>query len=757
VKPKPSTSFDVERIPLAMCSARRWINWYPEWKDDSKKKWTKIPCDATGRKIDATDPSNGRTLSDARDAADASLGVSHAKHPNAKTADGELGLGLGFMLGDGWLGVDLDGVVDPATGRITDPEVEAWLATTESYVETTPSKTGLHVIFKGVGIPAWSQNRRGFVEVYAEKRFFTVTGHARYVNRDVLADQAAVDALCDKWLRKDKPKPPSPAGAKRKRNPDASADDYSLACDLARKGTPRAEIEAKLAGKMIAEGRGDKAGRADYVPRTVDAAERAVEADPTPPGAKTADKLVVLALDRFELGRTPKGETFAVEKTGANVAIRLDGSAMKSTLASLYFDEHASVAGSAALEDALGVLRGQAMKTEPRELAIRYGRDGDKIVADLGRVDGKAVVIDAAGWRLVDRSPILFERTELVGELPIPVGGGTVEELRGLLNIGDADFDVLVGWIVAAMIPEIAHPILMLGGGQGTGKTTAATMIVGVLDASDAPTRTQPRDPESYALSVAGSWATVFDNVSKIPEWQSDALCKTVTGDAFTKRKLYADRELSVVSFRRVVAITTIDAGALRGDLVDRIVLVELDKIDKTSRRSESEIKARFEELRPRILGAFLTLLSKTLAALSRVHLKELPRMADFAKVLDALDMELGTSRLATYLGQGSRLADDVVEGDSVGTAIRGFMESRPTGWSGNCKMLLEAIKPDDPAPRDFPTSPKGLESKLKRLAPALEELGVFVQAPRKNEKTRTWGIFTAQTAQPPENPTGDA
>lgn len=735
MKPKPSTSFDAERIPLAMREAPRWVCWRAAMRDG---KWTKEPVNArTGGNAKANDPTTWCTFDEAERAA---------------TADH--GLGIGFMLGDGWLGVDLDGVVDPATGKITDPEVEAWLATTESYVETTPSKTGLHVIFKGVGIPAWSQNRRGFVEVYADKRFFTVTGHALFTDRDVLADQAAVDALCDKWLRRDKPKPPSPAGAKRKRNPDASADDYSLACELARKGTPRAEIEAKLAEKMIAEGRGDKAARADYVPRTVDAAERAVEADPTPPGTKTADKLVVLALDRFELGRTPKGETFAVEKTGANVAIRLDGSAMKSTLASLYFDEHASVAGSAALEDALGVLRGQAMKTEPRELAIRYGRDGDKIVVDLGRVDGKAVEIDAAGWRVVDRSPILFERTELVGELPIPVEGGTVEELRELLNVGDDDFDVLVGWIVAAMIPEIAHPILMLGGGQGTGKTTAATMIVGVLDASDAPTRTQPRDPESYALSVAGSWATVFDNVSKIPEWQSDALCKTVTGDAFTKRKLYADRELSVVSFRRVVAITTIDAGALRGDLADRIVLVELDKIDKTSRRSESEIKARFEELRPRILGAFLGLVSKTLAALPRVHLKELPRMADFAKVLDALDMELGTDRLATYLGQGERLADDVVEGDSVGTAIRSFIESR-SSWSGTMKELLEAIKPEDP-PRDFP-NPRGLASRVKRLAPALEAIGVFVHPPGKTDKTRTWGIFTAQTAQPPENPTGDA
>lgn len=737
-KPKPSTSFEVERIPLAMCSARRWLNWRAVERDD---KWTKVPCDAASKPVDATDAENGRTFADVQEA-----------------ATGDHDLGIGFMLGDGWLGVDLDGVVDPATGKITDPDVDAWIASTSSYVETTPSKTGLHVIFKGVEIPAWSQNRRGFVEVYAAKRFFTVTGHARFADRDALDDQAAVDSLCDKWLRKDKPKPPSPAGAKRKRNPDNSAVDYALACDLVRKGTPRDEIEAKLAEKMIAEGRGDKAARADYMPRTVNNAEREVEADPTPPGAKTADKLVALALDRFELGREPKGETFAVEKTGANVAIRLDGSTMKSTLASLYFDEHASVAGSAALEDALAVLRGQAMKTEPRKLAIRYGRDGDKIVVDLGRVDGKAVEIDAAGWSVVDRSPILFERTQLVGELPDPVEGGTVEDLRGLLNIGDDDFDVLVGWMVAAMIPDIPHPILFLSGGHGTGKTTTAKMIVNTFDKSDAPVRTQPRDVETYALSVAGSYSTVFENVSKIPEWQSDAMCRTVTGDAFTRRKLYSDRELSVVSFRRVLAITTIEAGSLRGDLADRLVLVELATIDDKSRRDEGEIDPRFAEIAPRLLGAFCGLLSKTLAARPHVRLERRPRMADFARVLAAVDAVRGSQSLATYLGQRERLAAEVVDGDPVGSVVAEWLEATSgTVHTLNMKELRRALVAHDSECADrLPRTDKGLGGVLRRLAPALRLHGVEVNPPRPTDKLRKWTLSTAQTAQTPETRTDD-
>jgi hypothetical protein len=59
--------------------------------------------------------------------------------------------------------------------------------------------------------------------------------------------------------------------------------------------------------------------------------------------------------------------------------------------------------------------------------------------------------------------------------------------------------------------------------------------------------------------------------------------------------------------------------------------------------------------------------------------------------------------------------------------------------------------------PRGFPKNPKGLQSRLKRLAPALEAVGIFVFPPSKTDKKRPWGIFTAQTAQPPETPAGVA
>ena len=48
--------------------------------------------------------------------------------------------------------------------------------------------------------------------------------------------------------------------------------------------------------------------------------------------------------------------------------------------------------------------------------------------------------------------------------------------------------------------------------------------------------------------------------------------------------------------------LTSIDAGALRGDLGDRLALADLEPIADTSRRTETELEKVFGERRPRNL-----------------------------------------------------------------------------------------------------------------------------------------------------------
>jgi hypothetical protein len=444
----------------------------------------------------------------------------------------------------------------------------------------------------------------------------------------------------------------------------------------------------------------------------------------------TADLLVELALSRYRIGRTEVDEAFAVEIDGPNVALMFRGSrdALRSSLSRAFRQTHERTPNSSALSDTLTSLQGEAYEAEPEAVHLRVAEKDDAIVVDLGDSQGRAVVVRPDGWQVVDRSPILFRRTAATGRLPIPEKGGSLTELGELVNISPNTWPLVVGWLVSALVPNMPHPILLLGGQQGTGKSSAARQLGGIIDPSPAPLRSQPRDEETWAVSAAASWLVAVDNISTISQWWSDSLCKAVTGDGWIRRKLFSDGDLAVLSFRRVIVLTSIDAGALKGDLGDRVVLVDLEPIAGTERRTEREIDAQYQKARPRIFGALLDLLAKTLSELRTTSLSTKPRMADFGLLLAAVDRAAGHTdirALDIYLGQRQRIAETVIESDPFALAIRQLVEDQGK-WSGTSSGLLELLSPERP-PRDWPRTPQGVGGRLTRLIPALEQAGVAV------------------------------
>lgn len=486
-------------------------------------------------------------------------------------------------------------------------------------------------------------------------------------------------------------------------------------------------------------------------PRIVAAADAADEAADEAArdgadGRSTTDLLVELALGRWRFGQTQADEPFAVEVEGPNIAIMFRGSrdSLRSILSREFRRLHGRTPNSAALSDALTTLQGEALVAAKENVYLRVAVFDSSIVLDLGGLDGRAVVIERGAWRIVDRSPVLFRRTAATGCLPAPEHSGSLDQLRALLNFSDDTWPLVVGWLITCFLPDIPHPILLLGGQQGSGKTTAAQKLVGLIDPSPADLRSQPRDPETWAITAAASWVVVVDNISTISEWWSDSLCKAVTGDGWIRRKLYTDGELAVVAFRRVIMLTSIDPGALRGDLGDRVLMVDLEPINEMSRRTDQEIAEQYQQLRPQILGALLDLLADALALLQEVQVDRLPRMADFAKVLAAVDRAAGftdNSSFEKYLAQGSRIAATVIESDSVAMAVEELMQSE-----GNCEgtatELLERLTPDKP-PKGWPRTPQDLGGRLKRLMPALKQAGIQIEYRREgHQRTRTYRLI---------------
>ena len=436
-------------------------------------------------------------------------------------------------------------------------------------------------------------------------------------------------------------------------------------------------------------------------------ARAAVPVDGRSGGDSQATRLVTLAQSRYRLVRGHDGRIYATSPGGPAVAYTLRGKdGLRTRLARDFFETYGQTASGTALADALCVLEGQAERAVPELVALRVASAADgRLVLDLGGHEGRSVLVGPEGWELAERSPVLFRRSALTAPLPEPIRGGTLDPLRALLNVGEPGFRLVVGWLVATLVPDIPHPILSLCGEQGTAKTTAARLAVCLVDPSPVPLRTPPTEMRSWAAAASASWVVALDNVSSIPAWFSDTLCKAVTGDGIVERALHTDDDINVLTFRRALALTTIDAGRLAGDLAERLLPVELHRIPAHKRRPDAEITAAYDAARPGVLGALLDLTAQVLAALPGVHLAELPRMADFARILGALDATCGWTTLADYNAAAAEANQAVLESNPVAEAVIDLV-GRGGAWHGTPGDLLDRITPD-PWPRDWPATPE--------------------------------------------------
>ena len=371
----------------------------------------------------------------------------------------------------------------------------------------------------------------------------------------------------------------------------------------------------------------------------------------------------------------------------------------------------------------------------------RNGKDKSGYWIDLCNDRWQAICVTTAGWRLDSTPSVRFTRTKAMRSLPHPEQGGSFDSLWNFLNIPLEDRVLLLAWVLEAFRCDTPYPLLELTGEQGSAKSTNQTLIRALIDPNQVMLRGRPKTVEDIYVSAKNNHLLSFENLSHITSDMSDALCTIATGGGTAGRTLYTNDEETILEAHNPVVINGIGAVVLRQDLLDRTVSICLPTIEQ--RRTEEDLKDAIEKDLPSIFGGILNLFSNSLAALAQVKIsaEELPRMADFAQLGEAMGAALGASPgewLAKYHEHRKNAVRRTIDSSPVAVHCIKFIELG-RNHQGTVKDLLgklNDIRGNAFEEKDYwPRTPRGLGDVLRRIAPGMRLLGVQLTVENKPKR----------------------
>ena len=394
-------------------------------------------------------------------------------------------------------------------------------------------------------------------------------------------------------------------------------------------------------------------------------------------------------------------------------------------------------------------------------LDVRVARRDESVWYDLG---GSAVEITETGWRVDLAPPILFKRYKSQSKQIEPVSGGTVDEFLKFVLVPAGDELLMLVRLITSFIPGFPHPIEVVSGDQGSAKSFYQKLQKDLVDPSPVSSFGPPKDMKEFLQQASHHWFVVLDNLSYLKADVSDALYRLCTGEGGSKRVLYKDDDDFLYQMQRVVAFNGVNNVVDKPDLLDRSVLVSLERVPDNERKEEEELLNQYRQAKPRILGAIFTVIAKALELRPGIALKSPARLADFVRWGEAVSQTLGHPAGAlerAYRKNVSRQNDAAIAEAPVGDAIVLLMEGRDV-WEGTASDLLKELEAVatpagvDVGSHKWPNAANALWRRVKEVRPNLIALGIkannYKSGTRRITLTRISSeeaVLTAQTVQP--------
>lgn len=431
---------------------------------------------------------------------------------------------------------------------------------------------------------------------------------------------------------------------------------------------------------------------------------------------------------------------------GIRKTFPIEGRHFKRWLSTRMYDKHEKGLGSDAIEKVRNVLCGMAGSRCPkREAHLRIAEHEGSIYIDMADERWQVIEVSKQGWRIIQSvdCPVRFIRAGSQLPLPMPEHGGDISQLWRLLPVAPDSRPLLLGWLLSCFTTTGAKPILVFSGPKGSGKSEAATTLKMLTDPGKAAMMPSVGDSRNMASAAMSRWLMIYDNLTHLNTEQQDALCRASTGAGFSHRSLFTDLDETFAEYKRPQILTSVDLVPSRSDLLDRCVLVQLERIPDAYRIPLHQLERERDQMVPKLLGSLLSALSMGLQRVGSLNLERLPRMADFALMSTACEPGLGIQDgefMRAYQANIDTAVETAVECNPIAAAILALMEDC-TQWQGSTQDLLDRMKQKSTSTKVAKLNHVWLGRNLiGSLKADLDAVGIEVDEYRSN-KGRNWII----------------
>ena len=220
--------------------------------------------------------------------------------------------------------------------------------------------------------------------------------------------------------------------------------------------------------------------------KSTETSENAVVNQENKEPKKKQEDILLEMIQRYRISHTKNGIFIHIPKTNGKLeAYNLNDSRLKIKLKSMFKDEVGEFPPDAVIQNCLQYTESHAMELPLEEVKYRIASRDKSVIYDLQ--NGKCVVVNEKGWRIVDNIYPMFLKGAEEIEQVMPIHGSGkkgLDRIDRYLNLSPEEKFLLKVYLVTCFNPDITFPSVSINGTNGSGKSTLSRIIKKIIDPS---------------------------------------------------------------------------------------------------------------------------------------------------------------------------------------------------------------------------------------------------------------------------------